>query len=254
MDIRFDGKIVLITGASTGIGSATAIEFAKSGAMVVVNYKQSKEAAEQVVNTIVKQGGSAIAIQADVSQAAEVKRLVQSTLDVYHNRIDILVNNAGSLIERRPFHEITEQLWDECMALNLKSIYLVSQAVVPVMKKQGYGRIINVSSIAARNGGGYGAGHYSAAKAGVLTFTKSMAKELAKTGITVNGVAPGVITTPFHDRFTSRELRESYKDMIPLGREGKAEEIAYSILFLASEYADYILGETIEINGGLLMD
>jgi len=116
--------------------------------------------------------------------------LVQSTLDVYHNRIDILVNNAGSLIERRPFHEITEQLWDECIALNLKSIYLVSQAVVPVMKKQGYGRIINVSSIAARNGGGYGAGHYSAAKAGVLTFTKSMAKELAKTGITVNGVGP----------------------------------------------------------------
>jgi 3-oxoacyl-[acyl-carrier protein] reductase len=254
MDIRFDGKIVIITGASTGIGCATALEFAKSGAIVVVNYNKSKDAAQKVVNTIVANGGSAIAVQADVSKASDVKRLVQVTLDTYHNRIDILVNNAGSLLDRRPFQEMTEQLWDDCMALNLKSIYLVSHAVVPIMKQQKYGRIINVTSIAARNGGGFGAGHYSAAKAGVLTFTKSMAKELAKTGITVNAVAPGVITTPFHDHFTSKELRESFKDMVPLGREGGPEEIAYSILFLASHYAEYILGETLEINGGLLMD
>lgn len=254
MDIRFDGKVVIVTGASLGIGSATGLEFARSGASVIVNYNRSEAAAKDVIDKIKSEGGTAFAVQADVSKARDVERLVRTTLNTYGNRIDILVNNAGSMIERRPQVDMTEELWDECMAVNLKSVFLCSHAVIPIMKENGSGRIINVSSIAARNGGGPGAGHYSAAKGGVLTFTKSLAKELANTGITVNGVAPGVIGTPFHDKFSSRDVRESFKKVIPLGREGKPEEIAYAILFLASDYASFILGETIEINGGHLMD
>ena len=254
MKIKFDGKVVIITGASLGIGKATALEFAKSGASVVVNYFQSKEAAEQIVENIKTSGGKAVAIQADVSKSQDVQRLVKTTQDTFGERIDILVNNAGSLIERRSIQDMTEELWDETMDVNLKSVYLCSNAIIPIMKKNKYGRIINISSIAARNGGGIGATHYSASKAAVLTFTKGLAKELANTGITVNAVAPGVITTPFHDKFSTTEIREGFKKIIPLGREGTPEEIAYVILFLASDYSSYMLGETIEVNGGMWMD
>ncbi len=254
MDIRFDDKVALITGASLGIGAATAIEFAKAGARVIVNYKSSEKEALEVVKKIESTGGSAVAVKADVSKADDVKRLVQTTVDTYGSRIDILVNNAGSLLERRRIEKMTEDLWDECMAVNVKSVYLCTQAVLPYMKKQRYGRIINLSSIAARNGGGIGVTHYSASKAAVLTMTKGLARELADTGITVNAIAPGVINTPFHDKYSPRELREQFKKLIPLAREGEAEEIAYAILFLASDYANFILGETIEINGGQLMD
>jgi 3-oxoacyl-[acyl-carrier protein] reductase len=253
MNITFNEKVVLVTGASTGIGRATAIQFAKSGASVVVNYNSSKDKAKQVVNYITEQGGKAIDVQADVSKADQVDKLVQKSLDAF-GKIDILVNNAGSLIQRQAMEEMTEDLWDKVMNVNLKSAFLCSQAVIPVMKKNNWGRIINVSSIAARNGGGPGAGHYSTAKGGMLTFTKSLAKELAKTPITVNGIAPGVISTPFHDRFSTTETREKFKQTIPLGREGRSDEIAFPILFLASDYSSYILGETIEVNGGMLLD
>jgi 3-oxoacyl-[acyl-carrier protein] reductase len=254
MNINFKNKTVLVTGASTGIGAATAIEFARCGAKVVVNYNRSKDEADKVVQAINESGGAAKAIQADVSQTADVTRLVETTANEYNGTIDVLVNNAGSLLARKTFEDMDEALWDQCFNLNTKSVYLVSQAVLPYMKKMNYGRIINVSSIAARNGGSVGAGHYSAAKAAVSCFTKNMAKELAGTGITVNGVAPGIITTPFHDQFTSDELRAKFKTMIPLEREGTPQEVAYTVLFLASEFADYILGEMIEINGGQLMD
>jgi 3-oxoacyl-[acyl-carrier protein] reductase len=254
MNIRFDDKVVIVTGASTGIGQATAIEFGRSGAKVVVNYHRSKAAAETVVSQIISDGSESIAVQADVTKTRDVNRLINKTLDTFAGKIDVLVNNAGALIKRRLLKDMSEDLWDTCMELNVKSVYLCSQAVLPAMKKNKFGRIINVSSVAARTGGSVTAGHYSAAKAAVLTFTKNLAKEVVNEGITVNGVAPGVIDTPFQDKFTPDNVREGFQKVIPLGREGTSEEIAYAILFLASEYASYIVGETIEINGGMLMD
>ena len=254
MEIRFDNKVVIVTGGSLGIGAATAREFGRAGAKVVVNYNSSEEAAKKVVKEIESLGGQAIAVKADVTKSEEVKNLISKTTAAFGDTIDILVNNAGSLLDRRPLEEMTEELWDQCMDLNIKSVYLCSQEVLPYMKKQGRGHIINISSIAGRNGGGVGASHYSCTKGAVITLTKGMAKEFIKYGILVNNVAPGVITTPFHDRFTSDELRESFKKAIPMAREGTPEEIAYPILFLASDYAGYIMGETLEVNGGMLMD
>ena len=174
-------------------------------------------------------------------------------IDDRHGRLDILVNNAGSLIERRTLAEMSEDLWERVMAVNLKSVYLCSQAVLPMMKRAGKGRIINMTSVAARNGGARGSVAYATAKGGVSTLTRAMAKELVSEGILVNGVAPGVITTPFHDRFTPPEMREGMTAAIPIGREGTPEEVAGAVVFLASPAADYLVGEIIEVNGGQLM-
>jgi 3-oxoacyl-[acyl-carrier protein] reductase len=253
MDIRFDDKVALVTGASKGIGRAAAIEFARSGASVVVNYNTDREGAESAVEEITQLGSRALAVQADVSRTADVQRLVEETAKAF-GRIDILVNNAGSLIERRLIQDMDESLWDRVMDVNVKSAMLCSRAVIPIMKENGYGRIINLTSIAGRNGGGPGASAYSTSKAAVLTFTKGLAKELAGTGILVNAVSPGVISTPFHDTFSTDAMRKKFADITPLKREGTPREAAWAILFLASEYASFILGETIEVNGGLLMD
>jgi len=253
MKIDFKDQVVLVTGASLGIGAATALEFAKCGAKVVVNYYSSREAAEELVAKIKDQGYQARAIQADVTDPKQVKAMIEETHQ-HFGLIDILINNAGSLLERRSIEEMEADLWDQVFSLNAKSIFLVSQAVMPDLKQKKSGVIINLTSIAARNGGGPGSGAYAAAKGAVSTFTKNMVKELTPFGIRVNAVAPGVIATPFHDRFSPPAVRENFKKMIPLGREGTAEEVAYSILFLASPFAAYITGETLEINGGMLMD
>jgi len=253
MEIRFDNKVALVTGASSGIGRASAKEFAKAGAKVVVHYNVSNADAEAVVDAIRKEGGEAVALQADVSRKEEVEALVQATLERF-GTIDILINNAGALIKRETLENMEEALWDEVMDVNLKSIFLVSQAVIPVMKAKKYGKIINLTSIAARVGGGVGAGHYSASKGGILTLSKNMAKELAPHGIIVNAISPGIIDTRFHERFTTPEIFNKFKESVVLKRAGTAEEVAWPILFLCSEYAAYIVGETIEINGGQLMD
>lgn len=253
MEIRFDNKVVLVTGASSGIGRATAREFARADAEVVVHYNVSKDDAEAVVDTIRKEGGEAIALQADVSKKEEVDTLVKETINRF-GTIDILINNAGALIKRETLENMEEALWDEVMDVNLKSIFLVSQAVIPIMKEKKYGKIINLTSIAARVGGGVGAGHYSASKGGILTLSKNMAKELAPYGIIVNAISPGIIDTRFHERFTSPEVFNKFRESVVLKRAGTAEEVAWPILFLCSEYAAYIVGETIEINGGQLMD
>lgn len=248
----FSGEVAWVTGSSTGIGRAVALDLARNGCRVVVHYNSSESEARGVVEEIESSGGEAMLVGGDVSDAGEVKRMV-GEIEERFGGVDILVNNAGSLIERRPFAEMTEDLWDQVMDVNLKSVYLVSQAVLPLMQRRGKGRIINVTSVAARNGGSSGSTAYASAKAGVSTFTRSLAKELVSENILVNAVSPGVIATPFHDRFTDPDARESRAKTIPIGREGKPEEVAGVVTFLASPAADYLVGEIIEINGGQLM-
>jgi 3-oxoacyl-[acyl-carrier protein] reductase len=205
------------------------------------------------VDEIIRAGGTAFAFKADVSSREEIDKMTREVMNQF-GRINILVNNAGTLIARKNIDEMEEDLWDKVMDINLKSVYMVSQAMVPHMKKQGSGKIINVSSIAARMGGGPGAGHYSAAKAGMLALTKNMARELIPFHIYVNAVAPGVIKTRFHQRYTTEEAFKRFEEGIPMKRAGTPEEVASVILFLASEQASFIVGETIEVNGGQLMD
>jgi 3-oxoacyl-[acyl-carrier protein] reductase len=250
--MMFDGEVAWVTGSSTGIGRAVAIGLAEQGCRVVVHYNRSEDEAREVGEGISSSGGEATLVRGDVADAGEVKRMVGEIEDRY-GRLDILVNNAGSLVERRTLEEMSEDLWERVMDVNLKSVYLCSQAVLPMMKRQGKGRIINMTSVAARNGGARGSVAYATAKGGVSTLTRAMAKELVGAGILVNGVAPGIITTPFHDRFTPPEMRETMVGAIPMGREGTPEETAGAVLFLASPWADYLVGEIIEVNGGQLM-
>ncbi len=246
-------QIALITGASSGIGYATAIAMAREGARVGVNFHKNKEGAERAVAEIRKAGGEAEAIRADVTSASEVQAMVDAVRRRW-GRIDILVNNAGDLLARRMLPEMTEDYWDQIMALNLKSVFLCVKAVWEEMAARKGGNIINVSSIAGRNGGGPGSGDYASAKGGMITYTKSLAKELAPHGVRVNAVAPGVIDTPYHERYSPPEVFQKFLASIPLGRAGTSEEVASVIVFLASPAASYIVGETIEVNGGMLMD
>jgi len=251
--MAFSGEVAWVTGSSTGIGRAVAEGLAREGCRVAVHYNSSEDEAREVVNGIEGSGGEAMLVGGDVSDGGEVRRMAGEIEDRF-GRLDILVNNAGSLLERRSLEEMTEDLWDRVMDVNLKSVYLCSQAVLPVMKRQGRGRIVNITSVAARNGGGPGSVAYATAKGGVSTLTRAMAKELVADNILVNGVAPGVITTPFHDRFTPPDVREKMAGAIPIGREGTPEETAGAVVFLASSAADYLVGEIIEVNGGQLMD
>jgi 3-oxoacyl-[acyl-carrier protein] reductase len=255
MSNSFDlqGKVALVTGASTGIGSAAAAALANSGASVAINFHRNEAAAAAARTQINEAGGRAIAVQADVTNASDVQSLVAQTVAEF-GPIDILVNNAGSLVERLRILELTEARWDEVIDLNLKSAFLCSQAVAGSMMERKTGTIINVSSIAGRNGGALGSIHYSAAKGGLITFTKGLAKELAPFGVRVNAISPGVIDTPFHEQFSSPEMMKNYTGMIPLGRVGTPAEVAQVICFLSSSAASYLVGETIEINGGMFMD
>jgi NAD(P)-dependent dehydrogenase (short-subunit alcohol dehydrogenase family) len=246
------GRVALITGASSGIGAATAAVFADLGAQVAIGYHRNREGAEQVQDSIARAGGKAIALRADMRQSGEVRALVKNASDQL-GAIDILVNNAGSLVARMPILELNEDGWDEILNLNLRSAALCAQAVAPSMIERKTGAIINVASIAGRNGGGPGAGPYAAAKAGLIAFTKSLAKELAPRGIRVNAISPGVIDTPFHQVFSTPEMMRNFVAAIPIGRVGTPVECATVIAFLACDAAGYVVGETIEVNGGQLM-
>ena len=251
--MMFPEEVAWVTGSSTGIGAATAVALAEAGCRVAVHYNRSEGEAREVVERISSSGGEAMLVGGDVANAGEVKRMA-GEIEERYGRLDVLVNNAGSLIERRKLEDMTEDLWDRVMDVNLKSVFLCSKAVLPALKRQGRGRIINMTSVAARNGGGPGSAAYATAKGGVSTLTRAMAKELVGEDILVNGVAPGIITTPFHERFTPPEMRERMTAGIPIGREGTPEEVARAVVFLASPAADYLVGEIIEVNGGQLMD
>ena len=251
--IDLKGKVAIVTGASSGIGHATALELAASGAAVVINYRNNEAGAEEARKKIVANGGRAVCVQADVTTTSDVAALVGRTIEEL-GPPDILVNNAGSLIERLRILELTEERWDEVVNLNLKSAFLCSKAVASSMIERKTGSIINLSSIAGRNGGALGSIHYSTAKGGLITFTKGLAKELAPHGIRVNAVSPGVIDTPYHEQFSTPDMMKGYVNGIPLGRVGRPAEVASVIAFLASDKASYLVGETIEINGGMYMD
>ena len=246
------GRVALVTGASSGIGAATAAVLAELGAKVAVGYWNNEKGATEVCRSIAAAGGAAISIKADVRQVAGTIALVERVTSEL-GPIDILINNAGSLVKRVPISDLTEEIWDEIMNLNLKSAAFVSRAVMPDMIRRKKGAIINVVSIAGRNGGGPGAGPYSSSKAGLIALTKAMAKEAGPHGVRVNAVSPGVIDTPFHEVFSTPEMISNIVKTIPLGRTGKSVECATVIAFLASDAASYVAGETVEVNGGQLM-
>jgi 3-oxoacyl-[acyl-carrier protein] reductase len=246
-------QVALITGASSGIGHAAALAFAAQGARVAVNYLKNQAGAEQAVETIRAGGAEGVAIRADVTSDADVRMMVEAVRKQW-GRIDVLVNNAGDLLARRSLPDMTEDYWDAIFDLNLKSVFLCVKAVWEEMAARRSGCIVNVSSIAGHNGGGPGAAAYAAAKGGLLTYTKGLARELAAYGVRVNGVAPGVIATPYHERYSPPEVFQRFISTVPMGRAGTSEEVADVIVFLASSAARYITGETVEVNGGMLMD
>ena len=247
-------RVAMVTGASSGIGQATAVELARRGYQVAVHYLRNEKGARETYEKIrALKAGHARVYSCDVSDHIQAGQVAGDVLADF-GRIDLLINNAGSLVERRLFADMDHDLWRRVMALNLDSVFYVTHAFLPAMIRQGSGCIINVASIAGRNGGGPGASAYSAAKGAVITLTKSLAKELIGHGIRVNCVNPGVIATPFHERFSTREMIERFVAGIPAGRLGSAEEVARVIALLASEDASYVVGECVEINGGQLMD
>lgn len=250
---EFANKTALVTGASRGIGAATAVALAHAGiARVVVQYNSYPEGAEQVVDACRAAGATAHAVHGDLGSVEGIHRFLED-LDRTAPEVDILVNNAGSLIKRSTLTEYTESLYDTIMNLNVKSLWFITKACVPHMIERGSGVIVNVSSIAARNGGGPGATIYAAAKAAVSAMTKGLAKELAPKGIRVNAISPGTVDNHFHEVFSTPAILESVTKATPSGRLGSNEDMADSILFLCSKKADYIHGQTIEINGGFYM-
>ncbi|MGH2316417.1 SDR family NAD(P)-dependent oxidoreductase [Planococcus sp. SE5232] len=250
---NLNGKVVWVTGSSTGIGRAIAVKFAENGASVVVHGNGNKAAAKKTWEEVQSMGGKSLLVLGDVTDRSQVDRMTEE-IDKKFGRIDILINNAGTMVKRAKVEDIELETLEKIIAINFTSVVQVTQSVLPLMKQQKTGAIINMTSIAARNGGGGGAVTYAAAKGAVSTLTRGLAKELAENGIRVNGIAPGVIETPFHERYSTPELVEKMVASAPLGRAGTAEEIAGAALYLASELASYVTGEIIEVNGGMLMD
>ena len=249
MIVDLKGKTAVVTGGARDIGAAVVRALAASGASVVANYAQSAERANALVGEITAGGGKAIAVQADVSTTAGARALVDATRQAFGDRIDILVNNAGGLVARKKLDEMDGDFWDHVLALNLKSVFLVTQAALPHLAEGG--AIVNLSSLAAHDGGGPGALAYSASKGGVLTLTRGLAKELAPKKVRVNCVSPGMIATTFHDEHTAPAAREATAARTLVGRQGSAEDVANAVLFLASDASAYLSGESLEINGGL---
>lgn len=253
MSGELSGKTALITGASRGIGAATAILFARNGASrLILQYNTYRQGAEEVAAAARRAGAQVDLLQADLSLTTGIHGFLRALAE-RNATVDILVNNAGSLIQRAQLAEFTEDLFDRVMNLNVKSAWFITQAVVPAMVQRSSGAIVNVSSIAARNGGGVGATVYAAAKAAIAAMTKGLARELAPKGIHVNAVSPGTVDNYFHQQFSTRQMLDSVIAQTPAGRLGTNDEIADAILFLCSQASRYIHGQTIEINGGIYM-
>lgn len=251
MSDEFKNRVAIVTGGARGIGRAVSLKLAAKGATVAINCFGNKPEADEVASEIRRLGSKSLIIEADVTKPDQIKSLVDETVAAFGDTIHILVNNAGGVIKRSTIREMNEDLWDAVLDLNLKSVFLMSKAVIPYMKAGCC--IVNVASAAARSGGAIGGAHYAVAKAGVSNFTRALSKELASQGVRVNSVEPGIIATRFQDDFVSPELREKRSATIPLLREGTAEEVANVIAFLISDEASYITGAAMQINGGLAL-
>jgi len=247
------GRRILITGASTGIGAAAARAFAAAGCRLAIHYNASRDAAEAVAVDVRKAGAEAHLLQGDLRASATVRRVVEGAASALGG-LDVLINNAGGLVKRVPVAEIDDAIFDEIVDLNTRSLVIACAAAVPHLRKAKGGSIINVTSIAARHGGGPGAALYASSKGFVSTFTRGLARELAPDNIRVNAVSPGVITTPFHERYSTPQMLETMRQTIPMARLGTAEECAGTFVYLASDaMSGYITGQVIEVNGGQLM-
>lgn len=247
--MRLEGKVALVTGASRGIGREIALELAREGVSVAVNYAGSEAKALEVVDEIKAMGQDAFAIQADVSNSESVNEMVKETIERF-GKLDILVNNAG-ITKDNLLMRMKESEWDDVININLKGVFLCTKAVTRQMMKQRSGRIINISSIVGVSGNP-GQANYVAAKSGVIGLTKTSAKELSSRGITVNAVAPGFITTDMTDKLNEDVKTEMLKQ-IPLARFGEPKDIARTVVFLASEDSAYMTGQTLHVDGGMVM-
>lgn len=246
-------KVILITGSSTGIGAEAAKAFGAAGAKVAVHFNSSKAQADEVVAAIKALGSEVVAIAGDLSIAGVSEKVVNQCAE-HFGRIDVLINNAGSMIRRSPVADSDDALLDDLFHLNIRSVVAASRAAISHMRKQGGGNIINTTSVAARTGGGPSAVLYASTKGFVSTFTHGLAKEVVKDNIRVNAVAPGVILTPFHERYSTQAQLDMLKATIPMGRLANADECNGAYLYLASDaLSGYVTGQVIEVNGGQLM-
>ncbi|PYU46406.1 MAG: oxidoreductase [Acidobacteria bacterium] len=245
--INFGGMTALITGASSGIGAASATAFGTRGARVLIHYNCQESEAQRILERVRGAGGQGELLRADLTTMDGVRSLVRALAG---RRIDILVNNAGSLIQRTPVLNFTEELWEQVLTLNLTSAFFLAKAVLAGMVERKSGFVVNVSSVAARNGGGLGALAYASAKGALSTMTMGLAKEFAPFGIRVNAVSPGTIDTKYHRNFSNDQILNAVKAATPMARLGTAEEVADVILFLCSHEARFIQGQVIEVNGG----
>jgi 3-oxoacyl-[acyl-carrier protein] reductase len=246
--MKLKGKVAIVTGGSRDIGREICVKLAQEGAKVVVNYLNSEKEAHETKRLIDQNNGECILVRGDMTKWNDVQHLINETLRSYGNNIDILINNVGGLCGRKTIDEVDEAWFDMIMDLNVKSTFFTIKASVQYMKKGA--SIVNLTSQAARDGGGSGASIYATSKGAVMTFTRSIAKEFGPKGIRVNAVSPGMIATSFHDKFTKPEIRVLVSNGTPLRRQGEASEVADLVSYLASDEATFITGTNIDINGG----
>ncbi|TQV78740.1 glucose 1-dehydrogenase [Exilibacterium tricleocarpae] len=248
--MKFKNRVAVVTGGARDIGKAISVKLAAEGARVAINYFGSSGPAEDTLKEIKDAGGQAILVQGDMTQPDDVGRLIDECRAAFGPEIHMLVNVAGGLVARKTIDEMDADFFDQVIKLNLHSTFLLTKAVVPLMPEGG--AIVNLASQAGRDGGGPGASAYAAAKGAVMTFTRSMAKELGPKNIRVNALCPGVISTTFHDTFTKAEVRSNIAAATPLRREGGANEVADAVAYLASGESSFITGVNMDINGGLM--
>lgn len=244
---RLENKVAIVTGSSRGIGKAIALEFAEQGAKLVITYNQNESLARDLVTQIQSEGGEAFAECIDIRNRLGVKLLFEHANDRFKH-IDVLVNNAGYL-EQKPFRKITDNDWDDTLDVNLKGAFICTQEIIPYLEQVTGGSIINISSVGGQMGGSK-APHYAAAKAGVISLTKSTARLLAPLGIRVNAIAPGYIRTDMYYNIVNRSSEDQINTEILLGKAGEPEDVAYAALFLASNESRYITGHVLNVNGG----